>query len=211
MDPNFNKYENHTNSYMALRNAVGWIGILLPFVLMLGVLLIFKGDIIHESISHYYHTGMRNVFVGAMCAVALFMFFYTGYDGKDNWIGNIAGFFAVGVALFPTTEHNPSDWVGIVHFISATAFFLALAAFSLLQFTQTEKGIAPTQQKLARNKIYKICGIIMLACMISIVIYLNVIDDNEPKSSFVFWAETIALLAFGVSWLTKGETFYPDR
>ena len=211
MDPNFNKYENHTNSYMALRNAVGWIGILLPFVLMLGVLLIFKGDIIHDSISHYYHTGMRNVFVGAMCAVALFMFFYTGYDGKDNWIGNIAGFFAVGVALFPTTEHSPSDWIGIVPFISATAFFLSLAAFSLFQFTQTEKGIAPTQQKLARNKIYKICGIIMLACMISIVIYLNVVDDNEPKSSFVFWAETIALLAFGVSWLTKGETFYPDR
>ena len=34
---------------------------------------------------------------------------------------------------------------------------------------------------------------------------------NSLKSSFVFLAETIALLAFGVSWLTKGETFYPDK
>ena len=211
MKPTFNKYEQHTNSYMALRNAVGWIGILLPFVLMIGVFLIFKGEIIHESISHYYHTGMRNVFVGAICAVALFMFFYTGYDGKDNWIGNIAGFFAVGVALFPTTEQGPSDWVGKVHFICAAGFFIALAAFSLFQFTKTEIGGVPSEQKSARNNIYKICGIIMLTCMISIVIYLNMIDENELKSSFVFWTETIALLAFGVSWLTKGETFYPDK
>jgi hypothetical protein len=27
----------------------------------------------------------------------------------------------------------------------------------------------------------------------------------------VFWAETIALVAFGVSWLTKGEAIYPDK
>ena len=27
---------------------------------------------------------------------------------------------------------------------------------------------------------------------------------------FVFWIETVALIAFGVSWLTKGGTFYQD-
>ncbi len=211
MEPTFNKYETHTNSYMALRNAVGWIGISLPFVLMIGVFLIFKGDVIHESISHYYYTGMGNVFVGAICAVALFMFYYTGYDEKDNWIGNMAGFFAVGVALFPTTDSGPNDWVGIVHFTCAIGFFLSLISFCFFQFTKTKKDIEPTQQKLARNKIYIACGIIMLACMISIAIYLNVVEENESQTSFVFWAETIALVAFGVSWLTKGETFYPDK
>jgi len=69
------KYSRHTYSYLALRKAVGWIAILLPFTLMLGVFLIFKGEIIQESISHYYHTDMRNVFVGAICAIALFLFF----------------------------------------------------------------------------------------------------------------------------------------
>ena len=64
------KYLRHTYSYLALRKAVGWIGILLPFILMFGVFLIFKGEIIQESISHYYHTGMGDVFVGALCAVA---------------------------------------------------------------------------------------------------------------------------------------------
>ena len=52
------KYTRHTYSYLALRKAVGWIGILLPFVLMLGVYLIFKGPFIHESISHYYYSKM---------------------------------------------------------------------------------------------------------------------------------------------------------
>jgi hypothetical protein len=27
----------------------------------------------------------------------------------------------------------------------------------------------------------------------------------------VFWAETVTLVAFGVSWLTKGGTLYPDK
>jgi hypothetical protein len=66
-----------TYTYWTLRNAVGWIGTLLPFVLMLGVFLIFGGRVIESSISSYYHTGMRDVFVGALCGIALFMFSIT--------------------------------------------------------------------------------------------------------------------------------------
>lgn len=208
---NDSKYSQLTHSYWALRNAVGWIGLLLPFVLMFGVFLIFGGNIIHESISHYYYTGMRNVFVGALCAVALFMFFYKGFDKTDDWVGHIAGFFALLVAWFPTTEMGPSTFVGKIHFISAALLFLTLTFFSLFLFTKTKKESTPTTQKLKRNMIYKICGVIMLLCLIAVVIYKNFIQAAESKSSFVFWAETVALVAFGVSWLTKGETIYPDK
>jgi len=208
MEPN-DKYLRHTYSYLALRKAVGWIGLLLPFVLMFGVFLIFKGEIIQESISHYYHTGMGDVFVGALCAVALFLFFYSGHDKWDDWAGNIAGLFAIGVAWFPATDVGKSDLTGIIHFTCAALFFLTLAIFSLLLFTR--KGSNPTQQKLARNKIYIICGLIMIACLVAIAIYLNFIQNNNHGSGFVFWAETIALVAFGVSWLTKGGTLYPDK
>jgi len=208
MEPN-DKYLRHTYSYLALRKAVGWIGILLPFTLMLGVFLIFKGEIIQESISHYYHTGMSDVFVGALCAVALFMFFYSGYDKWDDWAGNVAAIFAIGVAWFPTTEVGASDLTGKIHFTCAALFFLTLAIFSLFLFTR--KGLNPTPQKLTRNKIYIICGIIMIACLVAIVIYLNFIHNDNHGYSFVFWAETVALVAFGVSWLTKGGTLYPDK
>ena len=210
MDPK-EMYSRHTYSYLALRKAVGWIGILLPFVLMLGGFLIFKEEIIQESISHYYYTGMRDVFVGALCAVALFMFFYSGYNKWDDWAGNVAGFFAIGVAWFPTTEVGSSNLIGIIHFACAALFFLTLAVFSLLLFTKTTKGSNPTPQKLTRNKIYKICGLIMIACLIAIAIYYNFIHDGNSESFFVFLSETIALIAFGVSWLTKGGTLYPDK
>jgi len=200
------KFTQHTYSYLALRKAVGWISILLPFTLMLGVFLIFDRPIIQASISHYYYTGMRDVFVGAICAIALFMFFYSGYDKWDDLAGNMAGFFAVGAAWFPTSEAGPSNWIGIIHFVCAACFFLTLAAFSLFLFTQ--KGPSPTREKKIRNIIYISCGLIMIACLIAILIYHTFIDS---ESSFVFWAETLALVVFGVSWLTKGGTLYPDR
>ena len=64
------KYLQHTYSYLALRRMVGWIGILLPFALIVGVQLIPGGRGFQRSISHYYQTGMRNLFTGSTSSVA---------------------------------------------------------------------------------------------------------------------------------------------
>jgi hypothetical protein len=128
----FNRYSRHTYSYMTLRKAVGWIGLLLPFVLMFGGFFIFKGKFVESSISYYYHTDMRDVFVGALCAVALFLFFYSGYDKWDDWAGNQGGLFALGVAWFPTTKSGPGDWAGQVHLICALLFFIILACLIII-------------------------------------------------------------------------------
>lgn len=197
-----------TYSYLALRNAVGWIGIMLPFTLMAGVSLIYGGKITLETISQYYYSGMRDVLVGALCAIALFLFFYRGYNKWDDWLGNIAGFCALCVAWFPTTESGPLDLPGTIHFISASVFFVALAIFSIFIFTRS--GPSPTRRKLGRNVIYIICGCVMIASLLAIIIFFFFSGDDK-KSSFVFWAETTALVAFGVSWLTKGGTINPDK
>ena len=52
---------------------------------------------------------------------------------------------------------------------------------------------------------------IMIACLIAIMIFFTFFEDGHPQSDFVFWAETAALVAFGVSWITKGGTLYPDK
>jgi hypothetical protein len=196
-------------SYIALRNTIGWIGILLPFVMMLGGFLIFGENITLCNISMYYYTGMRDVYVGAMCAVGLFLFFYRGYDKWDDWAGNIAGFCAFCIAWFPTTKIGPQNLAGNIHFYAAAIFFLVLACFSLLLFTR--QGENPTKQKLKRNKIYICCGLVMLVCIIAVRIYFSFLKEIYPFSPFVFWNETVALVAFGISWLTKGGTFYPDK
>jgi hypothetical protein len=202
------------HSYLALRKAVGWIGILLPLTLLAGVVLIFRESIILRSISHYYYSGMRDVFVGALCAIALFLFFYRGHDnwGKinwDNWLSSLAGLFAIGIALFPTTESGPTDTTGLIHFVCAAIFFVILALFSMFIFTK--KGKSPTDEKIVRNRIFRICGAIMLACLLAIFLFMNTSHTHESASSFVFWAESIALVAFGISWLTKGGSLYPDK
>lgn len=198
-----------THSYLALRRAVGWIGILLPFVLMMGMMLIFKQRPVLKTISLYYYSGMRDVFVGSICSIALFLFFYKGYDKWDNRAANLAGFFAVGIALFPTVREGPLCWTAIVHFICAVFFFIILSLFSIFIFTRTRSF--PTRQKQTRNKIYLICGLLMIASLLSIMIYFSFFDYEKSDSCFVFWAETVALMAFGVSWLTKGGTLYPDK
>jgi hypothetical protein len=53
--------------------------------------------------------------------------------------------------------------------------------------------------------------LIIIACLLGIFIYLKFFYREGSGSSFVFWSETIALIAFGVSWLTKGGTIYPDK
>ncbi len=203
------EYLNQTYSYLALRKAVGWIGIMLPFVLVFGVFMFFKEEIILRNISLYYHSGMRDVFVGAICAIALFMFFYKGYDKWDNWAGNLAGFFAIGIALFPTVKEGPYNFSAIVHFICAVLFFLILSGFSIFLFTRKDPD--PTKRKLTRNKIYLTCGSVMIACLIAMMIFFIFFENTHLQSDFVFWAETVALVAFGVSWLTKGGAFYPDK
>lgn len=204
-----NKYSRHTYSYLALRKAIGWIGLLLPFVLISGEYLIFGGDRVYRSISFYYHSGMRDVLVGALCAVALFMFFYSGYDKLDNWAGNFAGFMALGVAWFPTTEEGPVDLVGKIHLAFAILFFLSIAFYSLFLFTR--KGPDPTPQKLTRNVIHTVCGLIIFLSLLVMLGYFIFREGEGDGSSFLFWGETVALLAFGVSWLTKGGSLIPDK
>jgi hypothetical protein len=197
------------HSYLSLRKAVGWIGILLPFVLVLGHLIIFGGDRLLTNMSVYYHTGMRDLFVGAICAIALFLFFYRGYDRWDNISANLAGFFALGVAFFPTVEEGPWDLAAQVHFYSAACFLVTLALISIFLFTRGE--YYPSAMKKKRNLVYRLCGIVMLTALAAIEIFFLFFDGKNSDTKFVLIAETVTLIAFGISWLTKGGTLYPDK
>lgn len=203
------KYKRLTYSYLALRKAVGWIGILLPFVLLLGNTLIFGGGPGKPSISLYYHTPMRDVLVGGLCAVALFLFFYSGYDRWDNITANLAGFFALLVAFFPASETGPAGVSDFIHFLAAGLLLSCLVIFSLFLFTKDDGN--PTPRKIIRNRIYIVCGVVMTASLVSLLIYLIFKRSDHMSTPFIFWAETVALVTFGVSWLTKGGTLYPDK
>jgi succinate dehydrogenase/fumarate reductase cytochrome b subunit len=196
-------------SYLTLRKAVGLIGLLLPFVLLAGVHLFFPDQAGVKSISHYYHTGMGDVFVGALFAVAVFLYFYNGYDQIDSRAGNIAASLALGVALFPCTNVGPSDWRGTIHLTCAALLFLTLAYISAFRFTKSSTWQTP--QKKLRNKIYRGCGATIVACILAVCAYeMTLAKGSNPLPAFTFWSETAALIAFGTSWLVKGDTLFKD-
>lgn len=202
-------------SYLKLRKAVGVIGIALPFVLAFGGMALLEKPAIESSVSHYYHTGMRDVFVGSLCAIGVFLFSYRGYDRRDNRAGNLACAFAIGVALVPTTPESgasPRDrFAGAMHLFFAAGFFLTLAYFSLVLFRKSDPARPPTSAKRKRNRVYAVCGYTMLACVGLIAAAKLLLSAARVDAlDLVFWFEAAAVLAFGVSWLTKGEAILKD-
>lgn len=197
-------------SYLGLRRAVGMIGILLPFVLLVGKLLI-DGPGLPGSISAYYYTGMRDVLVGLLFAQGTFLLSYR-YDRRDTLAAALAGIGVIGVALFPTQPPDPTPLdvvIGLVHVSFAGLFFLSTAYISYFLFTLSDGH--PTPRKLQRNRLYRVCGITIVACLVLQVAADNllpraVIDTWHP----VFWLEALAVVAFGTSWLVKGETIMRD-
>jgi hypothetical protein len=202
-------------SYLTLRKLIGVLGAGLPLVMAIGGGILFHANI-QRSISAYYYTGMRDVFVGILCAIGVFLISYHGYDLADFIAGKAGGVFALGVALFPTTPQGhaspAAQLVGTLHFASAALFFLTIAYFSLFLFTKTDPEKPPTPKKRQRNKVYIACGWTIIGCLALIAI--NGLSDGGsviPKEYHpVFWLEAVANGAFGVSWLTKGEALLRD-
>ncbi len=157
---------------------------------------------------------MRDVFVGSLCSIGVFLGAYRGYAKIDSITGKLACVFALGTALFPTGPEFPSARqlaIGNLHGIFSLFLFLTLAFFSLALFRKTDPSLTPTPQKIKRNIIYTICGYIILACIV-LVIALKFLpaDSNIFDLSPVFWLESIAIISFGVSWLVKGEAIMKD-
>ena len=201
-------------SYLLLRKVLGALGIALPFLLSIGAWVIF-GTGLQESMSAYYYTGTRDVFVGTLCVIGFFLFAYNGYGPADRIAGNLACLFAVGTALFPTAPTGHSckvERIYCVHGVFAASLFLTLTFFSLFLFTRTSGN--PTPQKLKRNMVYKVCGTIMLAAILLVPI-LHFLPESLTAGIMqldpVFWLEATAVVAFGVSWLTKGEAILSDK
>lgn len=191
--------------YLLLRKAVGWIGMLLPFVLILGNVAV--GSTRPDSMSGYYYTPMRNVFVGALCALGVFLVAYDGYDEWDRWITNIAGLGAIGVAFCPTKPSGhmstAQNVVGDIHVGFAALTFIALGLMAL--------RFAKGQQTRWETGAYRGCGIVILAC-----VALAAASNLLPSTVFASWPvlfilEATAVVAFGISWFVKGKTILPVR
>ncbi|EMI18293.1 putative membrane protein [Rhodopirellula maiorica SM1] len=205
-------------SYMGIRRAIGVSGFLLPIVLG-PVGWLFFGIDFQDNISSYYHTGLRDVFVGTMCSIGVFLFCYRGYDRIESWTANLGCVSALGVALFPLDPNSDPLYqrslVGYLHSISGGVFFLTLATYSLFHFPSsksTNREMEPHESE--RNFVYRSSGLVILLSMAAMGAYLFLISPEWKRTlneyNFLFWMEWIAVWAFASAWLTKGRTIIAD-
>jgi hypothetical protein len=198
-------------TYMTLRKVIGWLGISLSPVMVLGNFILDHTHVPQVSLSAYYYTSMRNQFEGIICGIAMFLVSYHGYTKQDSVFSKIAGFSALGIAFFATSDTgNKSDPVSILHYVTAGIFFAALSYMSVFLFTKSTAPVM-TPQKIKRNRVYRVCGIIMAVCIAFIPVDgITAIHDAIGFLKPTLIVETIALVAFGISWLTKGEFWLKD-
>jgi hypothetical protein len=158
---------------------------------------------------------MGNVFVESLCAIGVFLMSTRGYDKRDRIAGYIACILAIGVALFPEAPAGATSQqktIGMLHWTLAALLFLTLAYFSLFLFTETNPEKKPTDQKLQRNKVYRACGYTILGSILLIFVLTRPqIETHVESLTPVFWLESLAVVAFGVAWLIKGETILKDK
>lgn len=204
-------------SYKILRKLIGYIGVFLPVILGIGMFYYDREHFIQDSISEYYDTEMRDVFVGILFVLGFFLFSYKGFknEGKgllynDNFYANLGGAFALCVALFPTTSE--SSVVRAIHITSAVLLFGVFTYFCLVIFRRGVADSVQTEMKKVRNTFYFWCGILIIVFVAAAGLSFVVMDEETRRSSnIIFYCETLALWVFGFSWLIKGETVFVDK
>src|SRR5262245_48420978 len=130
------------------RTAIGVLGVSLPILLVLSSLL--NRQELQSSISAYYFTSARDVFVGILWVIGVFLFFYRYRPRRPV------------VALFPTTPPPASPvqppQIGMVHGFAAAVLFICLSFFPLLLFSQSR----------TRGHVYRRYGWVMIALLLSV-------------------------------------------
>jgi len=208
-------------SYLTLRQMIGGIGLLMPIFVRLGAFW-FEHIPATESISAYYYTSMRDVFVSTLVLVGILIACYRSPSKFDNALGIVAGLAAIGVGLFPVDPVFASEILqrypemaekkcyvnrGVLgyHYIFVTIFFALCFVMVAFRFTAFTPPNAEKEMR-RRNLIYRICGAVMLVSFIIISVQFL-----RGAGESIFWPETAAVIAFGIAWLVKGQTFLADK
>lgn len=198
-----------TGSFLTLSLGMGLVAAGLPIVL-----LIIGGQ--DNSISHYYwhqHTlwseqsdAPRNIFVGALWATGVFLFLFRGLSWQENWCLNVAGFFAIMVAMNPMSgEVDPkcSDHFQLtLHGTCASIFFLCLTAVAVLFSKKRIKSIEVDRTRRRFKAAYNLAGTLMIA-MPAIVVVIHKFGHKDCHTPTVFWCETLGIWSFGFYWFVK--------
>jgi hypothetical protein len=207
-----------------LRLGVGVIGTVLPLALIAGNWITGGKVIVPASMSGSYYTSTRNLFVGALCALGVFLIGYrhTRRQNRCTWF---AGVCALLVAFDPTAPPRPQTepaWINYLHHTAAGALLFTLGLFCWIVFADhANAGTVPPRsmadrvrswvtrawdilKRGGRSCLYLGCGLLVFISG-ALALYTGLWPTSWSagwQSCYLF--EAVAVFAFGIAWLTAG-------
>ena len=209
----------YVRSFMIMRIGSGLLALVLP-LLLVGIGWWLDDDPVPlGSLSEYYYSGAREVFVGVLCALAVFLLAYKVIElSLENILSMLAAALVVVVVAFPTgTPRRISDltplqeelgesFVETVHFLAAAAFIGALAVISFFFGVREARRAQSGMLSPAFWRRWHFgCALAIVVAIVWILVTLRA--EWAPDNS-LFYGEVVAVWAFAASWLTKGFEYH---
>jgi hypothetical protein len=227
-------------SYLNLRRIVGSIGLLLPLVLGVGIIVLNQNVPYSISSYYYSpmrnilvaslcvlgvflitYRGYDSVDswitnVAGAAAIGVAFFPTSNPSFTPAWVGRVHPYFAavalVSLALMAlqfTQTWPTGGGAGAGGAASSWAEDFRQMGLALI-FRYEDRGGTRTRRKKIRDRLYSSC-----AWLILIGVALAFAQNFWPASAkgvtpWLFWFESLAIVAFGTSWLVKGETILTD-
>jgi hypothetical protein len=181
-------------AYLYLSLGIGVIAVLLPVTL---VLVSAGGFQAHDSISSFYQDKVgptRDIMVGSLCAVGVFLFLFHGLSTLENWLLNGAGVAIIGVALIPMPDATGYGSV-FYHRGFAIVFFVLIGIVAIFLSKGRIKNIKDERKKRWFAAAYTVAGAAMVAVP-GLVALLQ-------GSHWVLQAEWAGIWTFAAYWFLK--------
>ena len=206
-----------------LRNFIGVLGMLLPFLTLafnLGFGRGYNPPGVFTSISATHYSSAYIFFEGIVCISSGFLLFYRGYDigiSRDRVASIIAGIGGFTLVLSPCKLEGAEtrnfvmaaqDATNVFHLIGAGVFFACLVYIVGFRFVRTGEGgtVQPGSRKWRRNILYRVSAVAM-------AVALAIGFGGSRLFGFpylVFIGESVALVVHGIAWCTKGGMWLRD-
>jgi hypothetical protein len=230
---NNNSGDPYFRSYRVIRTAVGIMGILLPLIMVVGEFFLEGTVQVRGSLSAYYHTPMRDFFVGILCVTGVLLVTYlAGQRTPSYWVSTVAGLAVLGVAFFPTQRPDlppgavlcgpnslptPADCTAVqqrlgetlvatIHFSCAAVFIIGLAVMSFLFGAARRKAAGLDPGKPPKRLLHYTCGSVIVLAVVFVAVGILLDWDHIWVLTPLYIGEVVSVLAFGISWLAEGAS-----
>jgi len=167
-----------------------------------------------DSISAYYFAPLGNnwtysvypvrvLFVGLLFALGSFLCLYKGFSTRERIALNLAGLFALGVALCPMyAETGYIALSNILHFVFAVLLFICMAYTAIFCHEETVQWLTDKKLRQRYRATYHVIGWFMgLFPMVGLTLAVFF----SATQRYVFWIEAAGIWAFAAYWFTKSR------